>query len=230
MVGDILYKFICSVRLQIPVRHTVCCVPDVFLRQSCQTIYRNLAHAAAERSILEAEKFIFNVNQKSTMKEVISTCNECLNVKGLLNQYPLFSVPVAQEPFETISMDFMGPLPKGRLLNVYVLIIVDPLTRYLVAVPTRDRSADTVINVLQDRVFSVYNVPKLILSDNAKEFTCDAWLQMSKHYGIQLKTSTPYHPQGNGMPERSVRKVIQAIRIYCEQKAIWIWYCPRSWQ
>ena len=173
MVGDILYKFVCSVRLQIPVRHTVCCVPDPFLKESCQTIHRNLAHAAAERSILEAEKLIFNVNLKSIMEEVISSCNECLKVKGRLKQSPLFSVPVAQEPFETISMDFMGPLPKGRLLNIYVLIIVDQLTRYLVAVPTRDRSADTVINVLQDRVFSVYNVPKLILSDNAKEFTSD---------------------------------------------------------
>ena len=73
----------------------------------------------------------------------------------------------------------MGPLPRGRLLNVYVLVIVDQLTRYLIAVPTRDRSADTVINVLQDRVFRVYNVPKLILSDNAREFTGDAMSQMA---------------------------------------------------
>ena len=184
MVGDIFYKFVCSVRLQIPVRQTICCVSDAFLKQSCQTIHRNLAHAAAERSILEAEKLIFNVNLKSTMKEVISSSNECLKVKGRLKQSPLFSVPVTQEPFETISMDFMGPLPKGRLLNVYVLIIVDQLTRYLIAIPTRDRSADTVINVLQDNSFNLYNVPKLILSDNAREFTGDAMSQMARHFGI----------------------------------------------
>ena len=56
MVGDILYKFTCQLRLEVPLRHAVCCVPDVFLKQSCQTIHKNLAHAAAERSILEAEK------------------------------------------------------------------------------------------------------------------------------------------------------------------------------
>ena len=33
MVGDILYKFICSFRLEVPVRHTVCCVHDTFLKQ-----------------------------------------------------------------------------------------------------------------------------------------------------------------------------------------------------
>ena len=80
MVGDILYKFICSFRLEVPVRLTVCCVPDTFLKQSCQTIHKSLAHAAAERSILEAEKLIFNVNLKSTMREVISTCNECSKI------------------------------------------------------------------------------------------------------------------------------------------------------
>ena len=226
MVGDILYKLVCNYRLEVPVRHTVCCVPETFLVQSCRAIHKNLAHAAAERSILEAEKLIFNVDLKSTMKKVISTCDECLKVNGKLKQSPLFSVPVAQEPFETISMDFMGPLSRGRLLNTYVLIIVDQLTRYLVAVPTKDRSADTVVNVLQDPVFNVYNVPKLILSDNAREFVGDAMPQMAEHYGITLKTSTPYHLQGNGIAEISVRKVIQALRIYCERKAIWDMVLP----
>ena len=104
MVEDILYKLVCNKRLEVPVRNTVCCVPDVFLAQSCRTIHKSLAHAAAERSILEAEKLIFNVNLKSTMKEVISSCEDCLKIKGRLKQSPLFSVLVAQEPFETISI------------------------------------------------------------------------------------------------------------------------------
>ena len=44
MVGDILYKFVCNKRLEVPVRHTVCCVPDVFLAQSC----RNNSESAHE--------------------------------------------------------------------------------------------------------------------------------------------------------------------------------------
>ena len=111
MVGDILYKFVCNKRLEVPVRHAVCCVPDVFLAKSCRIIHKSLAHAAAERSILEAEKLIFNVNLKSTMKEVISSCEDCLKVKGRLKQSPLFSVPVAQEPFETISMTLWDHCP-----------------------------------------------------------------------------------------------------------------------
>ena len=44
--------------------------------------------------------------------------------------------------------------------------------------------------------------------------------QMASHYKIRLTNSTPYHPHGNGMA-RSVRKVLEAIKLFSEKKSIW---------
>ena len=78
-------------------------------------------------------------------------------------------------------MDFIDPLPKRQLFNTYVLVIVDQLTRYLISVPTRDRTAETVIKVLQEKLFTTFNVPRVILSNNAKEFVGDVMAQMATH-------------------------------------------------
>ena len=77
----------------------------------------------------------------------------------------------------------------------------------MIAVPTRDRAAETVVKVLQEKLFTTFNIPRVILSDNAREFVGDVMAQMASHYKIRLTNSTPYHPHGNGMAERSVRKV-----------------------
>ena len=89
------------------------------------------------------------------------------------------------------------------------------------AVPTVDRAADPVVAALQKHIFAIYNVPSIMLSDNAREFVGEVMHNVAKIYDIKLVNSTPYHPQGNGLAERSVRKVLQALRVFCEEKATW---------
>ena len=219
--GDVLYKFVCSRRLEKLVRFSATCVPEVFLEAACRAIHKFTNHAAMDRAMVEAERLIYHPELSQYMKKVIKACENCLRVKGRVKQSPLLHVPVAYTPFEVVAMDFIGPLPKGQLSSTYVLVIVDQLTRYLIAVPTRDRTAETVVKVLQEKLFTTFNVPRVILSDNAREFVGDVMTQMASHYKIRLTNSTPYHPHGNGMAERSVRKVLEAIKLFSEKKSVW---------
>ena len=44
---------------------------------------------------------------------------------------------------------------------------------------------------------------------------------MAKVYSITLRNSTPYHPEGNGLAERSVKKVLQSLKLFCQIKPTW---------
>ena len=218
---SILYKFVTVNRLGVQMKLSVCCIPSVFLGASCMLIHQHSNHAALERCLLQANKLIYNPKLQECLNSVIKECSKCLQNKARLVSPPLHHVPIARTPFEVVAIDFLGPVPVGAELNKYILVMVDQLTRYIVAVPTVDRSADTVVAALQKHIFAVYNVPSIILSDNAREFVGEVMHNVAKVYGIELRNSTPYHPQGNGLPERSVRKVLQALRTFCEEKATW---------
>ena len=39
-------------------------------------------------------------------------------------------LPIMGEPFQRIAMDIVGPLPKTRRGNEYILVVTDYATRY----------------------------------------------------------------------------------------------------
>ena len=235
--GDILYKFACSRQLENPVRYSVCSVSSVFFEASCMAIHKFTNHAAVERALVEHERLIYHPELSQCMKKEEKLCENCLQMKGKVKPSPLLRVPVAHIPFEVIVLNFISTLlflylrnigiVKEKLFNSYVFVIVDQLTRYLMAVPTKDRTAGAVVKTLQEKVFTTFNVPRTILTDNAREFVGEVMVQMAEHYKIKLVNSTPYHPHGNGMAEWSVqknkkkKKKMEAIKLFCGSKAIW---------
>ena len=76
-------------------------------------------------------------------KDVTDFCNTCLvcQMVGKPNQpipaAPLQPIPVCGEPFSHILIDCVGPLPKTKAGNCYLLIIMCQFMRFPEAVPLR---------------------------------------------------------------------------------------------
>ena len=68
------------------------------------------------------------------------------------------------EPFKRIAMDIVGPLPRSRSGNQYILVIRDYASRYPQAVPSRLIDAQNVAEELV-KLFSRVGVPSEILTD-----------------------------------------------------------------
>ena len=47
----------------------------------------------------------------------------------------LYSLPIPDKPWQSVGMDFMGPLPQSQG-NDYMLVIIDRLTSQVHLVPT----------------------------------------------------------------------------------------------
>lgn len=65
-----------------------------------------------------------------------------------VQESPLIPLPVIEEPFSRIAMDIVGPLPRSRSGNRYILVICDYATHYPEAIPLRAIDAEHIAEEL----------------------------------------------------------------------------------
>ena len=98
-------------------------------------------------------------------------------------------------------MDIVGPLPRSRSGNQYILVICDYATRYPEAVPLRRTDAQHVAEELV-KLFSRVGIPTEILTDQGSNFTSKLLSEVYNLLHIRPIRTSPYHPQTDGLVER----------------------------
>ena len=84
----------------------------------------------------------------------------------------------------------------------HILIIIDHFTRYAQAIPTRNQSAKTTARIVFDNFICHYGFPTRLHSDQGRNFDSEVIKELFSIANIDKSRTTPYHPMGNGMPER----------------------------
>jgi len=135
---------------------------------------------------------------------------------------PLGSVPVIDEPFDYVAVDIIGLLflvtDRG---NRYILTLVDYATRYPEAVALPKIETERVSEALVD-MFSRIGVPREMLTDMGSQFTSDLMKELSRMLSMRQLTTTPYHPQCNGLVERFNGTLQKMLRRMCAEH-------PKDW-
>lgn len=118
----------------------------------------------------------------------------------------------AQRPFQHLFMDYLGPYPRSRRGNAHMLVVLDHLTKYPIFIPLKQASALLTAEALEKQVFSLFNVPETILTDNGSQFLSQNFQNFLSTYGIKHLTTPIYSPQANSS-ERLNQTIIQGIRL-----------------
>ena len=75
--------------------------------------------------------------------DICKSCEQCQKAgNGRVSRVPMIPLPIIGEPFERISMDIIGPLPRSRSGQRYVLVVCDYTTRYPAAIPKKTIDAE----------------------------------------------------------------------------------------
>ena len=145
---------------------------------------------------------------------VCKSCKSCCELK------PQFFRPIpgtlikATQPMERSSIDFKGPLPRSKYSeNKFILTVVDEFSRFPWAIPCKDTCTNTAIECLR-KIFTMFGTPGSIHSDRGSGFVSKGMKYYLNSMGINISTTTPYHPQGNGQCERLNGTIWNTVKLY----------------
>ncbi len=96
----------------------------------------------------------------------------------------------------------MDSLPLTRRGNRYILMLIDCFTRFAVAVPLADQSAEVVIASVIGHYITVYNTPCRILTNQGRNFNSDQIAKFCSFFCINKIRTSAYHRLSNGIYER----------------------------
>ena len=114
-------------------------------------------------------------------------------------------------PWDTLSIDIVGPLPADHRQE-FLIMFVDCYSRYTILVASSKHTANTVSEALLRHVFHYFGTPRRLLSDRGREFVGEVWGKLLRSLGIQQVLTSPYHPEGNAINERSHRTLNNMLR------------------
>jgi hypothetical protein len=200
------------------------CIPNVTIKgHSVRELviseaHSLLAHLGPQKTVAYLRDHVW---WKDMINDVKSYCNSCITCKrskpnnqkpyGLLN-------PLADptRPWESIGIDFVGPLPESKDRDASydcIVVIICLLTAMVHLVPGRiNYTARQVAELVFAEVYKHHGLLNSIVSDRDVLFTSTFWKQLHELIGTKLNMSSAYHPESDGSTERANRTVTQMIR------------------
>ena len=141
---------------------------------------------------------------RSDVSKYCKTCHTCQMV-GKPNQTipkaQLQPIPAFDEPFSRILIDCVGPLPRTKSGNEYLLTIMCTSTRFPEAIPLRNIKTKSIVKALI-KFFTFVGLPKSVQSDQGSNFMSSIFQQVMHELGIKQYRSSAYHPESQGALER----------------------------
>ena len=96
-------------------------------------------------------------------------CCQCNVLQLTKAAMELQSIPVAPKVWYLVGMDLIGPFRPTAMGYQFVLIMTDYFSKYVEAVPIRNKSAVSVARGIYE-VYCRQGAPVQIISDQGKEF------------------------------------------------------------
>jgi hypothetical protein len=181
------------------------------------------AHQGIEKTIAKIRAKYFWPKLAKDVRIHIINCLTCAKrkVAGTCKA-PLQPFPIAEYIWQRMAMDIVGPVPVSQKGNNHILVMLEYVTRYAIAVPLKSTTAQTIIRKFIKHVVNEEGIPSEILTDQGTNFMSNAMKEMCTQLGIKQLRTTIYHPQTDGAVERVNRTIIDMVTPFAHKD-------PKQW-
>ena len=149
------------------------------------------------------DRYDYKVGRRICL-EVAQICPQCQLGSDYGHRQKTTGAIQSQGPWDTLSIDIVGPLP-ADYLQEFLIVFIDCLSRYTILVPSSNHTMNTVSEALLHHVIPYFGTSRRLLSDRGREFISNILTKLLRFLGIQQVLTSPYHPEGNAISERSHR-------------------------
>jgi transposase InsO family protein len=201
-------------------------IPDSMKEKVLLIFHKDLlaGHLGIRRTFHRLEQRVYWFGMHKDVTKYVKCCVQCQESKNYRIPTAPGSSFLPESPWETISVDLMGPYPKGANQNRYLLVIVDIFSKYVEVFPLRAATSEKVVEKLWE-VICRWGLPKVIISDNGSQFISRYYLQWCDMNGIQNFHIAVYHAQAN-ITERYNETIKSMIVTTIERCSDWDRHIP----
>ena len=155
--------------------------------------------------------------------QILSKCARCAVNRTRKDRPPPTAMPIANYPCQIVGMDMCGPFPESRHGNKYILTLIDHCTGWVEVKPLANKTAENVQRYLASEYIPRYGAPEVIITDQGLEFKNRLVEGYLRALGVDVRHSSPFHPQTNGKVERFHRTFKAILRTFVNAR-------PGEWE
>lgn len=191
----------------------------------------DMGHFGSDKSYATLRDTYYWPNMRRDLENsYVPGCEECQRNKSrtMRKAGPLHPLPVPEGRGSSVGIDFIGPLPLDDGHNCIVTMTCRAGSDVRIIPCSITMDAEELAVLFFNEWYCENGLPDEIVSDRDKLFVSKFWKALTKIAGISMKMTTSFHPEGDGISERSNKTVNQSIRYHVRrnQKG-WVRALPR---
>ena len=124
--------------------------------------------------------------------QYVRKCSSCQQYKTVQSQLPgKMQMSKNTAPWDTVSTDLVGPLPRSSRQNSYLVMFQDRFTKWTMCKPIRKATSKAVSQAFYEEVILRFGCPKVVITDNGTQYTGQPFKELVKKLGIQHRLTHP---------------------------------------
>ena len=185
-------------------------LPESLVKPALQRLHDGLegSHLGQLKTLRKVQARFWRPGLAKTVKDHCTACLTCAECKPPRKtpKAPLRPIP-SSYPFQRLHVDIIGPLPRTKRGNRYILTVQCSFTKWVEAYAVPNQRAKTCAKTLMDNWVYRYGAPDSIHSDQGRNFESRLFGELCQMLENRKTRTTPYQPAGNGQAENANKSI-----------------------
>lgn len=205
-------------------QHYQLAIPDVMVRTVIE-LYHDTplgGHGGIQHTVDSIRDSYYFPRLATIVAEFVRSCPQCQARKTTRahTKSGIVAFPTPTRPFDVWEMDLYGPVPVDRHGQSFIFTAVDQFSKYLFAVPIRNKDAITVSEAIYSLI-TTFGVCKTLISDQGSEFISKCTKEVCRLLDIKQQFTPSFTHHCLGSVERTHRTLAERLTPFIQNGKTW---------